>query len=55
MNNIYNINDIVYVPSVDYYGKIIDVRVNGANTEYMIVFDDGTWDTFLANQIKEDF
>ena len=37
------------------YGKIIDMRVNeDDNTEYMVVFDDGTWDSFLGYELRGD-
>ena len=51
MNNIYNVNDIVKVIETDMVGKIIDVKVNGQNTLYLIVFDNGTFDSFLAKEI----
>ena len=51
----FDLNEIVYIPDVDSFGKIIDVRVApNNNTEYMIVFDDGTWDSFYGYQIKGD-
>ena len=51
----FDLNEIVYVPDVDSFGKIIDVRVaSNNNTEYMIVFDDGTWNSFYGYQIKGD-
>ena len=33
-NHIFDLLDIVYVPALDSYGKIIDVSINGSNTEY---------------------
>lgn len=54
MNYIFNKNEIVYVSAKDSYGKIIDVNVIGANTQYMIVFDDGTWNTFFGYELKGD-
>ena len=51
MNKIYDINDIVKVIETDMVGKIIDVKVNGQNTLYLIVFDNGTFDSFLGKEI----
>ena len=51
MNKIYNVNDIVKVIETDMVGKIIDVKVNGQNTLYLIVFDNGTFDSFLGKEI----
>ena len=51
MNKIYDINDIVKVIETDMVGKIIDVKVNGPNTLYLIVFDNGTFDSFLGKEI----
>jgi hypothetical protein len=49
----FDLNEIVYVPDENSYGKIIDVRVApDNNTEYMIVFDNGTWNSFYGYQIK---
>ena len=54
-NNIFDIHEIVYVPSIDLYGKIIDVYVdNDDQTRYTIVFDNGTWNSFLGKDIKGD-
>ena len=55
MNYIYDTNEIVYVPKLEMYGKIIDVDVDyNDNTVYIVVFDNGTWDTFLGYQIQGD-
>ena len=51
MNKIYDINDIVKVIETDMVGKIIDVKVDGQNTLYLIVFDNGTFDSFLGKEI----
>jgi hypothetical protein len=51
MNKIYDINDIVKVIETDMVGKIIDVKVDGQNTLYLIIFDNGTFDSFLAKEI----
>lgn len=49
----YNINEIVYVPSLDMYGEIIDADIDyNNNTVYIIIFNNGTWNTFLDYQIK---
>ena len=54
-NNIFDIYEIVYVPSIDLYGKIIDVLVDDDDqTRYTIVFDNGTWKSFLGKDIKGD-
>lgn len=53
MNFIYDKNEIVYVPNLDSYGKIIDVNVSGENTLYMLVFDNGTWDVFYGYELKK--
>ena len=54
-NNIFDIYEIVYVPSIDLYGKIIDVFVDDDDqTRYTIVFDNGTWKSFLRKDIKGD-
>lgn len=51
----FDLNEIVYVPDIDSYGKIIDIRVApDNNTEYIIVFDNGTWNSFYGYQIKGD-
>ena len=57
MNNyIFDVNEIVYIPNVDMYGKIIHCQVIENNTTYMIVFDDGTWDTFYGFELnREEF
>ena len=56
MNNfIFDIDEIVYVPDTEMYGKVIDVDVdNNDNTVYIVVFDNGTWNTFLGYQLKGD-
>ena len=51
MNKIYDVNDIVRIIETDMVGKIIDVKVNGQNTLYLIVFDNGTFDSFLGKEI----
>ena len=52
MNKIFNINEIVAVPAQNLIGKIIDVQVDiNDNTVYLIVFDNGTFDSFLAKDL----
>ena len=50
-NNIYNVNDIIKVIETDAVGKIIDVNVCGPNTQYLVVFDNGTFDSFLGKDL----
>lgn len=52
MNKIYSVNDIIKVLETDMVGKIIDVDVEGANTRYLVVFDNGTFDDFYAKEIE---
>lgn len=52
MNKIYSVNDIIKVTETDMVGKIIDVDVEGANTRYLVVFDNGTFDDFYAKDIE---
>ena len=56
MNKIFNINDIVKVPRLDMVGKIIDsdVTIEGSNTVYLVVFDNGTFDSFLGVELEEN-
>lgn len=52
MNKIYSVNDIIKVIETDMVGKIIDVNVEGANTRYLVVFDNGTFNSFYAKEIE---
>ena len=52
MNKIYSVNDIIKVIETDMVGKIIDVNVEGANTRYLVVFDNGTFNDFYAKDIE---
>ena len=52
--HIFNKNEIVYVPDKDLFGKIIDIEVIGSNTLYMVIFDNGTWDSFFEYELKGD-
>ena len=52
MNKIYSVNDIIKVIETDMVGKIIDVNVENANTKYLVVFDNGTFDDFYAQDIE---
>lgn len=55
MNNyIYNVNENVYVPKLDSYGKIIDCKVINSNTVYMVVFDNGIWNTFHEMKLNRE-
>ena len=53
MNKIFNVNDIVKIPKLDLVGKIIDsdVTIEGSNTIYLVVFDNGTFDSFLGIEL----
>ena len=53
MNQIFNLNEIVSVPAQNLIGKIIDVEVFGSNTLYLIVFDNGTFDSYLAKDLEK--
>lgn len=53
MNHIFDLNEIVFVPKHDLIGKIIDVAVFENNTAYLIVFDDGTFDSFLGKDLAK--
>ena len=53
---IYDVNDNVYVPELDAYGKIIDCRAIESSTVYIVVFDNGTWNTFYGFELnREEF
>ena len=52
MNKIYSVNDIIKVLESDMVGKIIDVDVDGSNTRYLVIFDNGTFDSFYAKKIE---
>ena len=52
MNKIYSVNDIIKVLESDMVGKIIDVDVEGSNTRYLVIFDNGTFDSFYAKEIE---
>ena len=52
MNKIYSVNDIIKVLESDMVGKIIDVDVDGSNTRYLVIFDNGTFDSFLGIEIE---
>ena len=53
---IYDVNDNVYVPGLDAYGKIIDCEAIESSTVYMVVFDNGTWNTFYGFELnREEF
>lgn len=53
---IYDINDNVYIPRLDAYGKIIDCKAIESSTVYMVVFDNGTWNTFYGFELnREEF
>ena len=56
MNKIFNVNDIVRVPRLDMVGKIIDsdVAVERSSTIYLVVFDNGTFDSFLGIELEEN-
>jgi hypothetical protein len=56
VNKIFNINDIIKVPRLDMVGKIIDsdVTEEGNNTIYLVVFDNGTFDSFLGIELEEN-
>ena len=56
MNKIFSVNDIVKVPRLDMVGKIIDsdVTIEGNNTVYLVVFDNGTFDSFLGVELEEN-
>ena len=56
MNKIFNVNDIVKVPKLDLVGKIIDsdVTIEENNTVYLVVFDNGTFDSFLGIELEEN-
>ena len=55
MNKIFNVNDIVKVPKLDLVGKIIDCQVTVNNdTIYLVVFDNGTFDSFLGIELEEN-
>jgi hypothetical protein len=55
MNKIFNVNDIVEVPKLDLVGKIIDCQVAANNsTIYLVVFDNGTFDSFLGIELEEN-
>ena len=56
MNKIFNVNDIVKVPKLDLVGKIIDsdVTIEGNSTVYLVVFDNGTFDSFLGIELEEN-
>ena len=53
MNKIFNVNDIVEVPKLDLIGKIIDCQVTvNDDTVYLVVFDNGTFDSFLGIELN---
>lgn len=53
---IYDVNDNVYVPELDAYGKIIDCQAIESSTVYIVVFDNGTWNTFYGFELnREEF
>ena len=55
MNKIFNVNDIVKVPKLDLVGKIIDCQVTVNNdTIYLVVFDNGTFDSFLRIELEKN-
>ena len=56
MNKIFNINDIVKVPRLNMVGKIIDsdITIEGNNTVYLVVFDNGTFDSFLGIELDKN-
>ena len=56
MNKIFNVNDIVKVPRLDIVGKIIDsdVTIERSNTIYLVVFDNGTFDSFLGVELEKN-
>lgn len=53
MNHIFDLNEIVLVTEHDLIGKIIDVAVFENNTAYLIVFDNGTFDSFLGKDLTK--
>lgn len=57
MNNlIYDINDNVYIPKLDAYGKVIDCKVIESSTVYTVVFDNDTSNTFYGFELnREEF
>ena len=53
MNKIFNVNDIVEIPKLDLIGKIIDCQVTvNDDTVYLVVFDNGTFDSFLGIELN---
>ena len=55
MNKIFNDNDIGKVPKLDLVGKVIDCQVTvNNNTIYLVVFDNGTFDSFLGIELEEN-
>lgn len=55
MNKIFNVNDIVKVPKLDLVGKVIDCQVTvNNNTVYLVVFDNGTFDSFLGIELDKN-
>lgn len=54
MNQIFDLNEIVSVPAQNLVGKIIDVQIDvNDNTVYLIVFDNGTFDSFLGKDLSK--
>ncbi len=48
---LYDINENIYVSNLDMFGKIIDRKDVKGSAMYIVVFDDGTWNTFFEFEL----